>query len=299
MSLVSRPWTAIDVPLKSVLIATDFSQASQKPLRHALGIARHFDAKLYLAHVVSSLGFTLVGGDAMSTATELAWSDARRLEEALAATGQLDGLRHEVLVSAGDIWTELERIIKQQHVDMVVLGTHSRRGLGKLLLGSVAEQIFRHASCPVLTVGPNSPADADLKTNEIDRPLLFATDFGEASIAALPYAVSFANQRRTKLVLIHVASSVPPILREKTRLNTVQRLEELTQNAELTVAPTFMAEFGEPSEEILQTAKTLHAEAIIMGLNRRAHVGTVSHLPWSTAYEVACSAVCPVLTVRD
>ena len=65
------------------------------------------------------------------------------------------------------------------------------------------------------------------------------------------------------------------------------------------VESLFMTEFGEPAEGILRAAEVLHAEAIIMGLNRRAHVEMISHLPWSTAYEVVCRAVCPVLTVRN
>ena len=59
-----------DIELKSVLIATDFSEASEKALRHALAIARHYGAKLYLAHVVSSLAYTLVGPDAVVAATD-------------------------------------------------------------------------------------------------------------------------------------------------------------------------------------------------------------------------------------
>jgi len=81
MSLVAP---TADLRLKSILVATDFSEASEKTLRHALAIARHYGAKFYLVHVVSSLGFTLVGPDAVSAATEAVWRDARQLEDDLA-----------------------------------------------------------------------------------------------------------------------------------------------------------------------------------------------------------------------
>lgn len=177
----------------------------------------------------------------------------------------------------------------------------------------MAEQIFRHADCLVLTVGPGSFQEAPVDSTSVVWPFLFATDFGEASLHALPYAISFANQFGAKLVLLHVAPEVPMPegfhwstaadlmeMRQNARMAGLRRLEELaSQNAELAVKPGFMVEFGLPGEQILQAAETLKADAIIMGLHRSAHIGTASHMPWATAYEVMCGAVCPVLTVRN
>jgi len=302
-----------DILLKSVLIATDFSEASDKALRHALAIARHYGAKLYLAHVVSSLGFTLVGPDAVNVATEIVWSDARQLEARLVQNGALAGLRHEVIVSQGNVWDELGKMISQEQVDLVVIGTHARRGMGKLLLGSVAEHIFRHAGCLVLTVGPGSLEDSPVGSARAIRPFLFATDFGIPSLRALPYAISSANHFQTKLVLLHVVPAVPmpegvnrPTaddvieMREKVRETNLRRLQELTlQNPKLAVLPEFIVEFGSPSEEILKAADAFKVDAIILGLHRSIHIGTASHLPWATAYEVVCGAGCSVLTVRN
>jgi nucleotide-binding universal stress UspA family protein len=302
-----------DILLKSVLFATDFSEASEKALRHALAIARHYGAKLYLVHVVSSLGFTLVGPDAVNTVTEIVWRDARQLEDQLVQSGALAGLRHEIIVRQGSVWEELEKIVRQEQVDLVVIGTHARRGLGKLLLGSVAEHIFRHSDCLVLTVGPGSLQDSPVDGTRAVRPFLFATDFGGPSLRALPYAISSANHFGTKLVLLHVVPAVPmpegmnrPTaddvmqLRENAHIASVRRLKELTrQNAKLALEPECLVEFGSPSEKILQTANTLKADAIILGLHRSTHVDTKSHMPWATAYEVVCGAGCSVLTVRN
>src|SRR5208337_1568517 len=116
-----------DIELKSVLIATDFSEASDKALRHALAITRHYGAKLYLAHVVSSLGFTLVGPDAVNLATEIVSRDARELENRLVQSGALTGLSHEVIVRQGNVWDELDKVIEQEQIELVVIGTHARR----------------------------------------------------------------------------------------------------------------------------------------------------------------------------
>jgi nucleotide-binding universal stress UspA family protein len=302
-----------DIHLNSVLIATDFSEASEKAVRHALAIARHYGAKVYLVHVVSSLGFTLVGPDAVNTVTDAVCREARQLEGHLVQSGALAGLRHEIVIRQGKVWEELDKIVRQEQVELVVIGTHARRGLGKLLLGSVAEHIFRHSECLVLTVGPGSLPDSPVDGSRSVRPFLFATDFSRPSIRALPYAISSANHFGTKLVLLHVLPAVPmpegvnrPTAddvmqaRENARIASLQRLEELTsQNAKLAANPEFLVEFGSQSEQILQAANRLKADAIILGLHCSTHIDTKSHMPWATAYEVVCGAGCSVLTVRD
>jgi len=310
---VSLIASAVNVRLKSVLIATDFSEASAKPLRHALAIARHYGAKFYIAHVVSSSGSTLVGPDAVAAATEAAWRDVWKLEDEVAQSGTLAGLRHEVIVRQGAVWEELDKVVRQEQVDLMVIGTHGRRGLGKLLFGSVAEQIFRHTDCLVLTVGSGSFQEAPVESTSLVWPFLFATDFGEASLHALPYAISFANHFGAKLVLLHVVSPVWGSesfcwhaggefmqVRENARMAGLRRLQELVpQNTELAVKPEFVVEFGSPSEKILRVAETFQVDAIIMGLHRSAHIDLASHTLWATAYEVVRGASCPVLTVKN
>ncbi|MFZ1129632.1 MAG: universal stress protein [Terriglobales bacterium] len=310
MSLVAATG---DIQLKSVLIATDFSEASEKALRHALAVARHYEAKFYLAHVVSSSSFTLVGPEAVAAATDAAYRDIRQLEEQLVQSGALAGLRHEIIVRQGKVWEELENVVSQKHIEMVVIGTHARRGFGKLLLGSVAEHIFRHSDCLVLTVGPGCLQDSPIDGSRAVRPFLFATDFSEPSLRALPYAISSANHFQTKLVLLNVLPSVPmpeapnrPTAgdvmqaRDQARRSSLQRLQQLTsQNPKLAAQPEFIVEFGSPSEQILQVADTLKVDVVILGLHRSRHIDTKSHMPWATAYEVVCGAGCAVLTVRD
>jgi nucleotide-binding universal stress UspA family protein len=299
--------------LRSVLLATDFSEASTKPLHHALAIARHYHAKFYLAHVVSALGFTIAGAQAKGLAFEAAEREAHRLKEELIAGQALVGLEHEFIIREGDTWTELDAIIRQKSVDLVVIGTHGRGSLEKLLLGSVAEQIFRHADCPVLTVGPHSRAKSPLEDAREMRPFLFATDFSAHSLGALPHAISFADHFKAKLCFLHVAPVVPipegfhwsktgdlPEMREDARRKALGRFEELAPRyAALSIPPEFQVEFGKPGERILHAAKTLKADAIIMGLHHSGHAEVASHMPWETAYQVVSAAACSVLTVRS
>lgn len=127
-----------DAGLKSVLSAYDFSDASRKPLHHAVSIARHFHAKLYIAYVVSSIGYGIAGPEASQLAGEGSVRDAHRLEAELLKTGALTGLDYEFIIREGNVWDELKLVIQQNHVAAVVAGTRARGGLGRLVLGSVA-----------------------------------------------------------------------------------------------------------------------------------------------------------------
>lgn len=297
MSVVA---SAAEIRLKSVLVPTDFSATSQKALRHAVAIARHYGAKVYLAHVVSSLTTTVAGRGAMNVAVEAARRDARQLENQLLESGALKGLRYEVIVRQGDVWGELDKLIGQEEVDLLVIGTRGRRGVRKLLLGSVAERIFHRAACPVLTVGPSAYQESRVDTVLPDTTYLFPTDFDEASLCALPHAISFANHVPAKLVLLHVVRTrrVPDSFLSTA---TLRQLQELTLGIRLKVGPEFVVEFGPAgpvSEKILQTAAKLKVDLIIMGSRRFTYPTAASHRPWATAYEVVCGAECPVVTIR-
>ncbi|HVO62764.1 MAG TPA: universal stress protein [Terriglobales bacterium] len=298
----------------SVLIATDFSQASEKPLRHALAIARFYGSKFCLAHVVSSPGLTMAGPSAIAGSEEAASEYAARLQDSLARTGVLGGIRHKFVIRQGELWPELLEIVRQENADLIVLGTHGRNGLGKLFFGSVAEQVFRQAGCPVLSFGPRSCERPWIGDASGKRTFLFATDFGDASLHGLPRAIATANEFGAKLVLLHVipGAAVPQsmgwhtaedlsIFREDTRTRTLRRLEALIKNVVLDVQPEFAVEFSfsRPiSESILQAAEKLRADLIIMGLHYSVHTGVMSRLGLSTAYEVICDADSPVLTVN-
>jgi nucleotide-binding universal stress UspA family protein len=171
-----------DIALKAVLVASDFSDASKKPLRHAVSVARHFDAKLYLAHVVSSIGYTIAGADAVQLAASAARRELDELENKLVQGGALTGVPHEFIVRQGDVWDELRTVIREKQADLLVLGTHARHGVARLVMGSVAEQIFRQAGGLVLTVGPHSLLDAPPLDNGAGTlSFLFPTNFDDAS----------------------------------------------------------------------------------------------------------------------
>ena len=299
---------------RSVLIASDFSQPSEKALRNSLALARLYGSRICLAHVVSSLGLTMAGPVAIAACEEAVLRKAAQLEASLVQTGALTGIQYKFIVRQGQLWPELREIIREESTDLLVVGTHGRHGVGKVFFGSVAEKIFRQAGCPVLVFGPHSGQLPSLGSPSRARPFLFATDFGQASLHALSRSIAIANHFKAKLVFLNVIPAVPP---RRARLHAdtdprgqsekdayqiaLQRLTELARNANLYVSPECRVEFESDkpiSEWILETGERLGANLIIMGLHSSAQFGVMSHLNWSTAYDVVCHAASPVLTVN-
>jgi nucleotide-binding universal stress UspA family protein len=293
---------------RSVLIATDFSEASEKALRYSLALARFYESKFCLAHVVSSLGLTMAGPGAIAACEEAVSREAADLQDSLIQTGALTGIQHKFIVRQGELWPELREIVRQESADLLVVGTHGRHSIAKLFFGSIAEQIFRQADCPVLTIGPRTDGRPWFGTSSTHRTFLFATDFGPASFHGLPQAIAAANQFGAKLAFLSIIPAAPSSAdealterQEDARMRTLQHLAQLADDAGLDLRPELYAEFesGRPvSEKILETADKLRADLIIMGLHDSAYTGVISHLDLATTYDVVCQASSPVLTIN-
>jgi nucleotide-binding universal stress UspA family protein len=293
---------------RSILIATDFSEPSEKALLYSLALARFYESKFCLAHVVSSLGLTMAGPGAIAACEEAVSREAAELEDSLIRSGALNGIQHKFIVRQGELWPELREIIRQESTDLVLVGTHGRHGIGKLFFGSIAEQIFRQADCPVLTFGPRSDDRPWFETSSTQRTFLFATDFGRASLQGLPRAIAAANQFGATLAFLSIVPSIPSHTdehprnwHEDSRMRTLERLSQLADNAGLDLKPELYVEFEserQVSEKILETADKLRADLIIMGLHNSPYTGVISHLDLATTYDVVCQASSPVLTVN-
>lgn len=284
------------VSIKRVLVAVDFSETSEKALHHAVAIARRYGAKFYLVHVISSGGFAPY--EMCVHASKLALQDLKRLEARLVRNGVLAGLEHRVFVGIGDLWEEIKKLATTEKVDLIVVGTHGRTGLSRVVMGSAAEAVFRHASCPVLTVGPCAPPDPG-KLATLHR-ILYPTDFTDESEHALRYALSLAQEHRAELTLLHVVESIDgevsnDIARVATALE--QRLQELLPSgfASRVACKTEVA-LGPIAETILDVANEQSSDLIVLGLKARA--AFADHMPWLHAYRIVSGACCPVLTIR-
>jgi nucleotide-binding universal stress UspA family protein len=288
------------IALKNILFATDFSPASLAAVPFAKQIAQRFGAKIYGFHVNPFLDYAGVEPNAWPAITQAAdreaKEDAKRLDE------ELKGVEHEVVVGEGRLWEFLSSFIKEKDIDLLVVGTRGRTGIGRALLGSVAEEILRQAPCPVMTVGPHVKlwSEPAAEMHEI----LYATDLLSEAPAAAPYAFSLAQENQSHLVMLHVFEDPMPkdILRREQLVASRKRLLEglIPREAALWCEPALVVEQGAPAEKILDVAKRRRTDLIILGARGVKGAGlAATHLNAGTAHKVLLQATCPVLTVRD
>jgi nucleotide-binding universal stress UspA family protein len=287
------------VQFKNILFATDFSAAANAAIPFAAELTKRYGAKLHALHVRPP-----VVNPATPPLTWLGLEEAAKIEDEEHRKQLLTaftGMQPEIQIKEGDLWLNLAAVLEESDIDLVVIGTRGRSGISKFVLGSAAEEIFRQAPCPVLTVGPNALAPGKGSV-EITR-MLFATDFSPESTAAAPYAVSLAQECQAHLTMLHVIQEpkTGEFVRPADLVNSsTHMLRALVPGeAELWCAPEFVVEQGDVAEKILEVARRQKAELIVLGVRQPAGFpGAATHLPIAVAHKVVSQAVCPVLTVR-
>jgi nucleotide-binding universal stress UspA family protein len=289
--------TQIRVQLRNILFPTDFSSAANAALPYAAEIAQRYGAKLYTLHVLPSNTYADFP-ESWPIFVDPARGEAE--QKARELLSHLKGFEGEVLVRSGDVWAVVEDVIETCKIDLIVLGTHGRTGWGKVLLGSVAETIFRKAPCPVITVGPHCSTDP--KQSVEFHQIVFATNFSPESVVAAPYAVSLAEENQAKLTLLHVVEEPGSGLGNPDQLVP----SELPMLCRIVPAearpwcdPEFLVEEGIASNKILEIAAQKKADLIVLGVHpSHGPLNADTHLPMTTAHKIVSHAPCPVLTVR-
>jgi len=287
------------VQFRNILFATDFSPAAATALPYASAFARAYGSKIWAFHVAPPTVNPMT--DPSSWAVLEKAAKAQREEDRRILLNSFNGLKPEVLIEEGDLWSVLSAAIKAHNIDLIVMGTHGRTGVGKALLGSVAEEILRQAPCPVLTINPHALIEPK-HAAEITR-ILFATTLRPESLAAAPYAISLAQEFQTYLTLLHVIEDpkTGDLVRwPELQASSMRLLQKVVPpEAQRRFLPDYIVERGEAAEKILSVAKTRGVNLIVLGVHQAAGVpGAATHLPVSIAHKVVSHAHCPVLTVR-
>lgn len=303
---------ASDSIFRHIVVATDFSKASERAFCEALVIAREYDAQISLVHAVNADWRYEMLENPPEIDLEEADAKARMtaFTNALAPGAEIPS----TLIRRGPTAPSVAAAAMQMGGDLLVIGTRGRGGLSKLCLGSTAEELLRIAPCPVMTVGPRAeitPAKKAFQT------ILFATDFGKGSAEALKVALSLTHKRRAKLVLLHVTPPMPvfstslsayaPAMattedvqewQSSSRMNSLRELKQcLPAGIHLEQEPEFVTGTDIFPEGTLTAAERYRADLIVMGANRRMSAKVMAHIPWTAVHEVVRKAPCPVLTM--
>lgn len=290
------------IAFREILFLTDFSEPSQQALALAVAIARCHSARVNVMHVMMPSASVYLMPEAANVVLEDQEGAARAAMQHV--QDELAGIPCETTLTRGaSLWEEVARTLASHPVDLIVLGTHGRRGFQKAVLGSSAEGVLRRSPVPVLTSGPGNRAAAG--SSGKFRCILLATDFNDARTAAAGCAVSLARENQAQLVLAHVLASQKARHtargQELSVAEALHRLEELVPaDGSEALRPQAIVEHGAPAARIVALAANRGADLIVLGVRRTGSLGgAAARLHSGVAYEVVANAPCPVLTVRQ
>jgi nucleotide-binding universal stress UspA family protein len=297
------------IEFKQIICPVDFSESSVRAFAYAAAFARWYDAQLTVLHVVPTFEPMQVRGDLAEPVRVLNPMPREQVLEEMSRSLNLAALSSRVtaLAESGDPQATIIDQALSKKADLIVMGTHGRRGFRRLLLGSVTEAVLREAPCPVLTVPPHVSTTASEAVTF--KRILCPVDFSPSALQGLGFALDLARQADGRVTLVHV---VEWLAEEEPRASThfnvpeyrrhmvddaQERLRKLVAEESRTwVEIADVVVFGRPYREILHAAEAKAADLIVMGAQGRGGIGLA--LFGSTTQQVVRGATCPVLTVR-
>ncbi len=295
------------IQLHRILCTTDFSEPSNRTLPYGAALAREFDARLYVCHVID-LQFTAVYGAVHFLPPE---AQQQHMDDAMARISDIMSryrIDWEPVVSVGHATDEISRVVEDQRMDLVIAATHGRAGLKRLVLGSVTERLMRSVTCPLLVVGPGTDAPSSLEAEPLkfDR-ILVGCDFSAHSAEAVKYGLNLAQEFQSELHLVHVveAASDYDVIGIRQKLDDMpDRFDERVNVALRNMVPEEAHNWcrvvpglleGRPYRALAEYADRIDAGMIVVGVRG---VGLMeSLLMGSTTDRLIRCSNCPVLSL--
>lgn len=283
-----------------ILLATDFAASSEAARDHAAALAARHGAELHVLYVHVLLqdvyGWTGYPGLA-EFEKEVEAEVAQTVKKHAEQIPRPDGVQIiEATERDASAAPAILRYADEHAADLIVVGTHQRRGVPRLFMGSVAAEVVRSAQVPVLVVGPKH------RVPDGCACILAPVDFSEPSMAALHCAADLAQEQGAKLLAVHVVDTMtlPPYFDadffEAGREQAWDSLEEAVAQAKLPVTPELVVSTGRVHERLVELAADHGADLIVMGC--LGLTGLDRLLLGSVTERVLRSAPCPVLAHR-
>lgn len=287
----------VKTAISNVVLATDFSEESAQAAECAQGLAANYNAHVHVVNVMDLFPFSLRNDNEATARREQIKATAEERMKEFVCSYRLQGKQFDTAFLSGEPCAAIEKFTREHGIDLIVLGSRGDAGLHRLFEGSIAEEIFRTALCPVMVVGPKARMHEGMLNH-----LLFATDMGRVSRAAVPY-LEFLLSANTaaKVLLAHFL--------EKEERNVYTRYQ-LRRSRERELAemlgPEFRSQIADvavevcsPTDGMLTMAEELAADLLVLGVRSGGSFTKAStHALLSIAPRVIAEALCPVLTVR-
>ncbi len=293
--------------IKVILCPVDFSEFSARAYQHALSLAEHYRAKLVAQHIVELsrypyADYAASAGDYAEFCRSLRDGGKEQLWE-FVKKHHHDEIQPELVVHEGAAPDCILSLAQARKVDLIVMGTHGRRGYDRLVLGSVTNRVMRKTPYPVLAVctPQHEPVSADMgagqaRGHRLNR-ILFCTDFSENSERALSYAISAAEEYDAELTLLHVLDEAPSAAGTEAVAKATERLVKLIPpEARKTLKIKTAVRVGKPYQQIIQLAEETQVDMVAMGVRGRGAIDLAVF--GSTTYRVLQLGPCPVLAVH-
>jgi nucleotide-binding universal stress UspA family protein len=279
------------IKFSEILIATDFSDASGNALAYAKGMALNFDSRLLLVHVTAPVAHVAI--------PEGGWADddSARIEFELEATQtagaalRSEGFKANQLCAFGGVASEITQAAAEHHADLIVTGTHCRKGLNRLIFGSDAESILRATNLPVLIVGPKAKAAPVGKWSL--RVVLCVVNLDEHGADVALYCRQFAEEQGSKTQTVCLPF-YDACQQAEGYGNFKKRLREiLPADAADKLSPAVLPE--PPQETLMETAIARNADLVIF--DQRSRLLGWPHLRSGLLADLLTTAPCPVLAI--
>jgi nucleotide-binding universal stress UspA family protein len=296
------------VQFNHILCATDFSDFSNHTISYGVALAKEFEAKLFVSHVIDLSSVAIYGEFQLDPVGQ----QNRIMEDADAQLKKLAGgqaISWEPLITVGKPADEISRAVEEKDIDLVITATRGRSGLKRIILGSVTERLMRTLSCPLLVV--NSPEHKFISVTDqavkIEK-ILVGCDFSPDSGQAFKHALSLAQEFQAELHLAHVIEppTQPDLKLEDTPVSVEiqqdyrdllsRKLKEMVPvEARNWCTPKTSLLEGQPYEEIVRYAESKDIDMIVLGVRGHGLVKTL--FLGSTTDRVVRRSPCPVLSV--
>ena len=293
--------------IKLILCPIDFSEFSVSAYQHALSVAEHYRAKLVAQHIVElwrhpAADFVASAGFYEEYSHALRESGKEQLQEFVKKHTN-DEIQPELVVQTGVAADSILSFAQLQKADVIVMGTHGRRGFDRLMLGSVTDRVMRTAPCPVLVASKPPQVSVAVgkergHVHHLSR-ILFCADFSENSEGALKYAISATAEYDAELTLLHVVEGVPSQAEtEEAMAAAAERLDKLIPlEGRKTLKIKTAVRIGKPYAQIIQLALETQIDLVTMGVRGRGALDVAVF--GSTTYRVMQLGSCPVLAVHS
>jgi nucleotide-binding universal stress UspA family protein len=287
-----------------LLVATDFSVASQAACRTAIDTCLALRTSLVILHVfrpvesaVQQAGEQKHESGAQEAEKKALQDKCRAALEELRNQAVQAGVECEVILGTGNPTATILATIAARKIDLTIMGTSALHGLERIVFDSTTEAVLRKAPCPVLTVGPH--ASNSEKALQSVGPVLFATDFHFTTIHAIRFAASFSQLTASPLHCLHV---MPRTLEACIQCQVVpsimsEALQQLANESGVVVeTPICATTYGsEVSCAVVDYARQHNAKLIVLGVRKASLEASETHL--HIAYRIITEAPCPVLTM--